>query len=126
MAADGAFVAYVCDQLRPWAGVAARRMFSGHGLFRGGTMFALIYADALYFRTDAGNQGDFTAAGMQPFRYARAGREVALGYHEVPADILDEAERLAEWAEKAYAAALRRAVRRPGPGRPGMRRRRCA
>jgi DNA transformation protein and related proteins len=126
MAADGGFIDYVCDQLRPWAGVAVRRMFSGHGLFRGGTMFALIHADALYFRTDAENQGDFAAAGMQPFRYARAGREVALGYHEVPGDVLDEADRLAAWAERAYAAALRRAAARPRRDRPGMRRRRIA
>lgn len=122
MAADGAFIEYVCDQLRAWAPVAPRRMFSGHGLFRGGTMFALIIRDALYFRTDAENCGDFTAAGMEPFRYSRAGRQVALGYHEVPADVLDEADRLGAWAEKAYEAALRRAA----PGRSGMRRRRRA
>jgi DNA transformation protein len=126
MAADGAFIEYVCDQLGPWADVAPRRMFSGHGIFRGGTMFALIHADSLYFRTDAENSGDYAAAGMQPFRYARAGRQIALGYHEVPADVLDEPERLAAWADKAYAAALRRVARRPEPGRPGMRRRRSA
>ena len=63
---------------------------------------------------------------MQPFRYARVGREVALGYHEVPPEILDEPDRLALWAEKAYAAALRRASGRPGRGRPGMRRQRSA
>jgi DNA transformation protein len=122
MAASGAFIAYVCDQLRPWAPVAARRMFSGHGLFRSGTMFALIHADAVYFRTDAENCSDFAAVGMPPFRYARAGRDVALGYHEVPVGILDEADALAAWAEKAYAAALRQAARRPGRGRLGMRR----
>ena len=122
MAVDSGFVEYVCDQLRPWASVAPRRLFSGHGLFRGGTMFALIIRDALYFRTDAENRGDFSAAGMEPFRYSRGGREVALGYHEVPADVLDEADRLAAWAEKAYAAALRRAV----PARSGIRRRRRA
>ena len=126
MAADSAFIDYVCDQLRPWAPVAARRMFSGHGLFRGGTMFALIHADALYFRTDAENRGDFAAAGMEPFRYDRGGRAVALGYHAVPADILDEADRLAAWAEKAYAAALRRAAKRPPADQPGMRHRRTA
>ncbi len=38
----------------------------------------------------------------------RAGRTVALGYHEVPAEMLDEAERLAAVGGRAYAAALRR------------------
>ncbi len=114
MAVDSAFIEYVRDQLRPWAAVAPRRMFGGHGLFRAGTMFALVQRDALFLRTDDGNSGDFTAAGMAPFRYQRTGRTVALGYHEVPADVLDEQERLAQWAQKAYEAALRRAADRSG------------
>jgi DNA transformation protein len=113
LASASDFVAFVCDQLAPWGGVAARRMFSGQGLFRNGTMFALVIRDTLYFRTDATNADDFAAVGMEPFRYSRNGRRVALGYHEVPAEVLDEADRLAAWAEKAYAAALRRAAQRP-------------
>ena len=113
MADASGFVEFVRDQLRPWGGVVARRMFSAQGLFRNGTMFALIHDDTLYFRTDERSVADFAAAGMAPFRYARAGRAVALGYHEVPAEVLDEADRLAGWAEKAYAAALRRAQARP-------------
>ena len=107
------FVAFVCDQLAPWGAVAARRMFSGQGLFRNGTMFALVIRDTLYFRTDGVNADDFASAGMEPFRYSRNGRRVALAYHEVPAEVLDEADRLAAWAEKAYAAALRRTAQRP-------------
>jgi DNA transformation protein len=113
LAGASGFVEFVCDQLRPWGGVAARRMFSGQGIYRHGTMFALVIRDTLYFRTDASTVADFDEAGMAPFRYSRNGRTVALGYHEVPADVLDEADRLAAWAEKAYAAALRRAAARP-------------
>jgi DNA transformation protein and related proteins len=104
----GDFIAFVCDQLRPWAPVAARRMFGGHGIFRSDIMFALVHADTLYFRTDAATSAEYAAAGMEPFRYDRAGRSVALGYHEVPADLLDEPDRLAAWADKAYRVALRR------------------
>ncbi|HUB97177.1 MAG TPA: TfoX/Sxy family protein [Stellaceae bacterium] len=114
MAASEGFVAFVCDQLGPWAAVLPRRMFGGLGLFRSGTMFALVQEDTLYFRTDDANVGDFRAAGMAPFSYRRAGRTVALGYHAVPSDVLDESDRLAAWAEKAYAAALRRAKSRAG------------
>jgi len=113
MAVSRAFVDYVRDQLQPWGGVAARRMFSGEGLFRDGIMFALVHDDTLYFRTDQANVADFVAAGMAPFRYARGERQVALGYHQVPADILDESDRLAAWAAGAFAAALRRTAPRP-------------
>jgi DNA transformation protein len=114
MAASQGFVEFVCDQLSFWGNVAARRMFGGQGLFRDGTMFALVHEDALYFRTDEANVADFRAAGMAPFSYRRDGKKVSLGYHAVPPDVLDEAERLAAWAEKAYAAALRRAKSRAG------------
>jgi DNA transformation protein and related proteins len=108
LAASDGFVAFVCDQLRPWGGVEPRRMFGGLGLFRNGTMFGLVHQDTLYFRTDDDTVAGYRAAGMAPFSYRRAGRDVALGYHMVPEDVLDESERLAAWAERAYAAALRR------------------
>ncbi len=84
-------------------------MFGGHGIFHGGTMFALIHADRLYFRTDETTRGDFEAVAMAPFGYVRRGKPVMMGYHEVPPEILDDGERLAEWAARAFAAARRRA-----------------
>jgi len=122
MAVASGFVEFVRDQLRamgsPWGAVVARRMFGGQGLFRDGIMFGLLHDDTLYFRTDERNTPDYEAEGMTPFSYSRAGRVVALGYHEVPGGVVDEADRLAAWAEKAYAAALRRAsVRAPVRGK---------
>ncbi len=120
MAVSRAFIDYVRDQLQPWggSGIAARRMFSGAGLFRDGIMFALVHDGTLYFRTDAENVADFAAAGMAPFSYTRGGRRVALGYHQVPADIVEESDELARWAAAAFAAARRRAA----PRRPQLRR----
>jgi DNA transformation protein and related proteins len=107
------FVAFVCDQLRAWGGVAAKRMFSARGLFRNGTLFALIRDDTLYLRTDERTVADYLALGMKPFSYNRAGRPAALDYHEVPPDVLDEPDALTAWAAKAYDAAVRRAAARP-------------
>jgi len=113
MAVSRAFVDYIRDQLRPWSAVDARRMFSGEGLFRDGIMFALVHDDTLYLRTDDGNVGDFTAAGMTPFSFGRAGKIVATGYFEVPAAVMDESDELAAWAAAAFAAARRRNAPRP-------------
>jgi DNA transformation protein len=104
------FVVYVTDQLRRWAAVSARRLFGGHGVYRGAIMFAIVSRDTLYFRTDDINRPEFEAAGMGPFRVGRSdGGRIALSYHEVPSDVLEDAELLAPWAERAFAAALRRA-----------------
>ena len=120
------FVVYVTDQLRRWAPVSARQLFGGHGIYRGEKIFGIVSRDTLYFRTDDINRPEFTSAGMSPFRVGKAGR-IALSYHEVPADVIEESELLAKWADSAFAAAMRRdkaqtKSRKRGPGnRPARR-----
>jgi DNA transformation protein len=122
-ARENEYLAHIVDLLRRWAPVAVRRMFSGSGLYRGDVIFALIINDVLYFKTDAVNRPRYEAAGMAPFSYTRAGRPAVItSYHAVPSDLLEDDGALAEWAEEAYAAALRfrqakAPSRRPAPGR---------
>jgi DNA transformation protein len=112
---DG-LVAHVLDMLRDWGGVAARRMFSGHGLFRQGAMFALISRDTLYLRVDDRNRPDFAASGSRVFAYRREGREVELrGYMECPPDILEDDEEMLRWAKLALSAALAAMSEKPPP-----------
>ncbi|SRR5579883_775969 len=112
-AGPGATAEHVVDLLAGWWRVDARRIFSGYGLFRDSLMFGLVIRDVLYFKTDGDNRGDYEIAGMTPFRYQRGARHVALGYHAVPAAALDDGETLAAWAQKAYAAAVRKAAGKP-------------
>ena len=89
-ASKNEYLAYVVDLLRHWAPVAVRRMFSGHGLYRGDVIFALIINDVLYFKTDALNRPAYEAAGMAPFSYTRSGRPTVItSYHAVPSDLLE-------------------------------------
>jgi DNA transformation protein len=118
------YLAYVVDLLRHWAPVAVRRMFSGHGLYRGDVIFALIINDVLYFKTDALNRPAYEAAGMAPFSYTRSGRPTVItSYHAVPSDLLEGDGELADWAEQAYAAALRFRKAKTPSRRPAVRRR---
>jgi DNA transformation protein len=103
------FIRYLRDQFRRWGPVEIRRMFGGHGVFRGGTMFALIHDEMLFLRSDDANRAAFAAAGMGPFRYRRRGKLVALAYHQAPPEAVEESDILGQWADLAFAAALRRA-----------------
>ena len=116
---EAPFVAHVRDLLHDWGPVGARRMFGGVGLYRGGVMFGLIFDDTLYFKVDDENRADYEKEGMPPFLYDRQAKTVALSYYAVPPALLDDGEALASWAEKALAAARRRAApdRRRGRGR---------
>lgn len=115
--APSEFVLYVSEQLQSWAPVSAQRLFGGHGIYRGAVMFAIVSRDTLYFRTDAVNRPDFEAAGMAAFRVGGPHRRISLSYHEVPAEVLEDAEQLSHWAEGAFAAALRRDADKTAPGR---------
>lgn len=100
-------------------------MFSGNGLYRGDVIFALVINDVLYFKTDALNRAAYEAAGMAPFSYTRAGRPAVItSYHAVPSDLLEGDGALADWAEQAFAAALRvRRAKKPARKQPAIRRR---
>lgn len=111
MAQEPEFVAYVRDLLAPLAvgadAVRVRRMFGGHGIFLGDTMFALIADDTLYFKADAHSRGEFETAGAEPFTYRRSGRLVQLSYYTAPDGALEQPEVLQPWADRAIAAARR-------------------
>ena len=71
-------------------------------------MFGLVALDVLYFRTDDRNRGDFEARGMKPLTYRHKNNKgpVEMPYSEIPDDVLEDPDILAEWAQKAFVAAL--------------------
>jgi len=113
MSVSSEYLAYVVDQLREFGVVSARRMFGGAGLYREGLFFGLVADDTLYLKVDDANRADYEAAGMGPFRPVQEGKSYAMGFYEVPADVLEEPEALARWAGKAYEVALRKRAAAP-------------
>jgi len=119
MAPSPEFIDYLKDQLEDFGPFDVRSMFGGAGLFRDNLMFALIANETLYLKVDDRNRPDFEAAGTSPFTYARGDREGSLkSYYEAPADILEDPADLADWARKAFDAALAGAkAKRRGGGK---------
>ncbi len=74
-------------------------MFGGVGLYADGLFFALIAEDRLYFKVDDATRPEFERLGMEPFR--PFGEDSAMGYYEVPADVVEDPVRLAPWVKKA-------------------------
>lgn len=121
MAISPEFRDYVLEMLEPLGpGLNARRMFGGAGLYLSGTIFGLISEDVLYFRTDEGSRGDYEAAGTGPFVPFEDGR-MTMPYHEVPAEVMEDAESLSAWARRAWEAS-RRAGAAKGARKPAGRR----
>jgi DNA transformation protein and related proteins len=98
---DDSFKEFVLDQLSALPDLRARAMFGAHGLYNGETFFGILDEGRLFFKTDARSQKDYTARGMGPFTYKAKGKTVTLGFHEVPADVLEQAPELVSWAQRA-------------------------
>ncbi len=120
MSVSDDFRDFVLEQLAPAGRVTSRGMFGGVGLYLDGLFFALIDDDTLYFKTDDSNRPRFRSAGSRPFCPYPDRPDLQMGYWEVPAEVLEDADALALWAREALAVALKaRAVRRPA--RPRVR-----
>ncbi|MEQ9449862.1 MAG: TfoX/Sxy family protein [Rhodospirillaceae bacterium] len=119
--ADIWFSDYVLEQLEPFGGVTARRMFGGHGLFKGGLMFGLIADGELFFKVDDSNQPDFEAIKSQPFTFEkRGGKTARMSYWYVPEEIIENPGELKKWAAKAYGVAVK--ARKASQAKPKPRR----
>ena len=95
----GSFVAFVRDQLRALGPVDARPMFGGFGLYLGDIFFGIVHGDRLYFKTESRTATDYIDQGMKPFQPNP--RQTLKNYHEVPADVLEDAGQLGHWARTA-------------------------
>jgi DNA transformation protein len=97
-AATSAVAAALIEALQPLGDVSARRMFGGHGIYEGRTMFALMDRDGdAFLRAD-----DALAAALEVEGSTRFQR---MPYWSVPPDALEDPALLRDWAARALAVA---------------------
>jgi DNA transformation protein and related proteins len=103
------YVEYLMELLRPLGGISHRSMFGGVGIYKHGTIFAIVIDDVLYLKADDKNRAEFESLGLEPFSYEAAGKKkVSMSYHRCPDEALESASEMRRWALSAYAAALRK------------------
>jgi len=125
MTTSADFLAYVLDQLAALGGVSSRRMFGGVGLYCDEFFFGLIADDVLYLRVDDSNRADYSARGAAQFRPYPDRPHLSMSYYEAPADVLENAGELVDWARRSVAVAMKapkpvsRTERRRGKQRKG-------
>jgi DNA transformation protein len=99
------FREYVLEQLAALGRLRANRMFGGVGLYGDEVFFGLIDDDTLYFKTGESNVAAYRDRGMPRFMPFPERNPQTLGYHQVPADVIEDAETLVEWARAAVRVA---------------------
>jgi DNA transformation protein len=106
MTVSSDYLAYVLEQLGELGDVSSRRMFGAAGLYCGEAFFGLIAADVLYLRVDDSNRADYSARGAARFRPYADRPHLSMNYYETPAEVLEDAAVLVEWARRSVAVAM--------------------
>ena len=101
------FVEYLHEVFRHFGSLTTRKMFGGYGIYYQGLMFGLVADDELYLKTDEENLSAFKELGLEPFEYNKNGKLMKMSYYQAPEEIYDDCEVASDWANSAYAAALR-------------------
>ena len=104
------------ELFEPVGGVSIRRMFGGLGIFKHGLMFGLVIDDALHLKADQQTAPRYRDEGSEPWFYKRKNRGgTETSYWAVPERLLDDHDEFREWADAAFAAALRIAAAKQKP-----------
>jgi DNA transformation protein and related proteins len=117
MAVQPQYLQYVLEQLQAVGALRSNRMFGGVGLYADGLFFGLIDDDTLFFKTDDSNARAYRERGMPKFMPFPDRPEAVMGYHQVPADVIEDAEVLVTWARQSVAVALAAKARKPARAR---------
>lgn len=84
-------------------------MFGGVGIYSGGTFFALIADDVVYFKVDDATRPAYEERGSKAFNpFGTA----SMSYFELPEDVLENEDELRAWSRDAIAVAQRAAKKK--------------
>jgi DNA transformation protein len=97
------FTGFVLDQLAYVPMLTSAPFFGGIGLRSGASFFGMIMGGTLYFSTSPASRAEYEKRGSRCFSYAKQGKVQATKMFEVPAEVLDDAETLRVWAQRAIA-----------------------
>ena len=111
-----------CSSSSPPRAVSRRAPCSAaSGSTSTGCFFALIDDDTLYFKADDASRQRYQAAGSRPFCPDRSRPEQAMGYWQVPAEVLEDPDELVAVGARSRGVALakrgKRSARRRAPSR---------
>jgi DNA transformation protein len=106
MALNEEFKNFVLDQLQGIGEFETKRMFGGLALLKEGSAFAKIKHDKVWLKVDERNRNQFEKYEMQQYTYGKENSR-KLNFFETPIDIIEDRDKLQEWARISMQIALR-------------------
>ena len=88
---------FIQDQLQGLENITSKKMFGGVGFFHDGKMFGMIGGDSFRLKVDDSNREMYVERGLTA--YMSSETKKGMPYYEVPADILEDKDKLLEWVQ---------------------------
>ena len=111
MPISDSYTDFILEKLGRITPVTSRKMFGALGVYDGADIFAIVNDDTLYFKTDDSTRQAYVDAGAPAFMPGG----MSMGYHQVPADVLEDDATFAEWTRQAIAVGHAAKKSKPKP-----------
>jgi DNA transformation protein len=106
MRVKSSLASYVAEQLAPLGRISSRAIFGGIGVFIDERLLAIVMGEKLYLHTHTSNLDDYVSRGMPQFKPYPNAFDLTTDHHEVPQEIINDAEQLRIWGQRALSAAI--------------------
>jgi len=100
MALNEEYKNFILDQLQGLGEFETKKMFGGLALLHKGSAFAKIKRGKVWLKVDSSNIADFKNFGMNQYTYGKDNSR-KLNFYETPVDIIEDRDKLKEWARKS-------------------------
>lgn len=97
---------YVLEQVAFLGRMSSRAIFGGIGIFHDERLLGIVINGALYLHTSESNVADYVSRGMPQFKPYPNAFDLTTDHHQVPVDVVEDAEQLKIWAERSLNAAI--------------------
>jgi len=112
-ARDPDFEEWVREHFAALGTLEIKGMFGAAGVYRHGTIFALLGDGMVWLKGDETTVPALQAAGSRQFTYSgKDGAVMGLGYWSLPDSATDDPDEAVEWARGAIDVALRKAAKK--------------
>ena len=102
MATDPGFLDHISDLFAELGPLRRGRLFGGTALYIGDAMFAVIFGDQLFMKSDATLKPLYEAAGSTAFVYGtKTGERSIAGLMSLPDSALDDPDEAVIWARRS-------------------------
>ena len=116
MAADPEFLAHITDLFSSHGPIRTGRLLGGTSLYIDDAMFAVIFGDTVYMKSDHALRPRFDEAGSVPFSYqTKTGERIIPGLMSLPDSALDDPDEAREWMALSLVPARKAASKRKKP-----------